>query len=133
MHHNHLWNKVHHRLPRINRILLVLFSHNTFRERGHESAFMATVEVHTLRDTFVSGISLLHTITTHKQKELLSEGALFVHILFNMFRTAFCHSYAIFTKRAFVLFIRRNFKVKQGLYFFLRYTKFCFATGTVNK
>ena len=48
--------------------------------RGYESAFMATVEPHTLRDTFVSGISLLHTITTHKQKELLSEGALFVSI-----------------------------------------------------
>ena len=73
---------------------------------------MATLEAHTLRDTFVSGISLLHTITTHKQKEPLSEGALFVHILFDMFRTAFCHSYAIFTKRTFVLFIRRNFEVK---------------------
>ena len=133
MRHNHLWNKGHHRLLKINSNLLILFSHNTFRERGHESAFMATVEPYTLRDTFVSGISLLHTITTHKQKELLIKGALFVHILFDMFRTAFCHSYAIFTKRAFVLFIRRNFEVEQGLYFFLRYAKFCFATGTVNK
>ena len=61
---NHLWNKVHHRLLKINSILLTFFSHNTFRERGHESAFMATVEAHTLHDTFVSGISLLHTITT---------------------------------------------------------------------
>ena len=40
---------------------------------------MATVEPHTLRDTYVSE-SLLHTITTHKQKELLSEGALFVFV-----------------------------------------------------
>ncbi|MDU2556929.1 MAG: hypothetical protein E7C93_07760 [Veillonella sp.] len=31
-----------------------IFSHNTFRVRGHESAFMATVEPYTLRDTFVS-------------------------------------------------------------------------------
>ena len=76
---NHLWNKVHHRLLKINSILLILFSHNTFRVRGRESAFMATIEPHTLCDTFVSE-SLLHTITTHKQKELLSEGALFVSI-----------------------------------------------------
>lgn len=40
---------------------------------------MATVEPYTLCDTFVSE-SLLHTITTHKQKELLMEGALFVYI-----------------------------------------------------
>ena len=51
---NHLWNKVHHRLLKINSILLILFSHNTFRVRGHESAFMATVEPYTLRDTYVS-------------------------------------------------------------------------------
>ena len=51
---NHLWNKVHHRLLKINSILLILFSHNTFRARGHESAFMATVEPYTLRDTYVS-------------------------------------------------------------------------------
>ena len=76
---NHLWNKVHHRLLKINSILLILFSHNTFRVRGHESAFMATVEPYTLRDTFVSE-SLLHTITTHKPKELLSEGALLVSV-----------------------------------------------------
>lgn len=51
---NHLWNKVHHRLLKIYSILLILFSHNTFRARGHESAFMATVEPYTLRDTYVS-------------------------------------------------------------------------------
>ncbi len=54
MRHNLLWNKVHHRLLKINSILLILFSHNTFRDRGHESAFMATVELYTLRDTFVT-------------------------------------------------------------------------------
>ena len=65
---NHLWNKVHHRLLKINSILLILFSHNTFRVRGHESAFMATVEPFTLRDTFVSNLSLTHNNYTQTKR-----------------------------------------------------------------
>ena len=54
-------------------------------------------------------------------------------ILFDMFRTTFCHSYAIFTKRAFFRFVCRNFEVKQSLYFFMRYAEFCFTTRAVNE
>ena len=35
-------------------ILYEFISLIRYRERGHESAFMATVEPYTLRDTFVS-------------------------------------------------------------------------------
>ncbi len=51
---NHLWKKVHHNYKKSNYILLSSFLSNILENVVMKSAFMATIEAHTLCDTFVS-------------------------------------------------------------------------------